>query len=298
MIPASIINEFGSDYVKMSSTDEVVYLCPFCLPVKGSPDKSGHLYIHLRKLVYFCHRCESRGSLKRSDEIVDDGRSVSSVLSKLFNDENRQDPYTYFIPSKYPKESDKAYEYLISRGIDDDLQRFYDIRIGDTFSDMFGRVLIPNIVKDNNFTDMYVGRTYIKDKKRYKNPIGAPKNKVVFNLHRIDKGLPIIITEGVFSAISAGKNAVALYGKYASDIQIKMILRNKPSLIYVCLDSDAYENSIDLCEKLRYNSQSEVRVVDLPTDKDPSDLGNDLFQGYLDKARPYSETEVFTAKLR
>jgi len=302
-IPPVIVSEFGSDYVKMSSTDEIIYRCPFCFKLRGDYDKKGHLYIHMKKLVYFCHRCGARGSLISkefdSDTILETREKFEDLLLSFVNKDVKECRYPYYIPSLYPYFSELAHSYLVSRGVTNDLQRFYDIRIGAIASDMFGRIIIPNIVHKTNYTDIYVGRSYVgHGKYKYKMPVNAPRGKAVFNLHRIKLGSPIIITEGVFSAISAGKNAVATYGKYVSDYQMKLILGNKPSTVFVCLDTDAFDTATKLCDRILSQSRVEVRLVELPEDQDPSDLGHEKFLDYLSNSKPYSKLGVMLSKFK
>lgn len=298
-IHPAVLDKFGYKPVKQTGFDEVIYCCPFCAGEIGSSDKKGHLYVNQKKLLYFCHRCGSKGSVlgdkndsDYTNQFIDD-IDIKEVLTK-FTKKEEPAKCQYYIPSLTPYEdSEKAYNYLVSRDVGIGLQKFYDIRVGDIFGDMFGRVIIPNKVERNIYTDMFVGRTYINHDKKYKNPVNSPKSKVVFNLHRIREGSSIIITEGAFSAISAGKNAVAIYGKYLSNYQYKLIVKNRPKLIYVSLDSDAFKESVELCSRFQSNTDIEVRLVELPHDKDPSDLGREKFLTYLDSASVFNRFKVF-----
>jgi len=122
------------------------------------------------------------------------------------------------------------------------------------------------------------------------NPFGENKRKCVFNLHRIPTGSPIIITEGVFSAMAAGNSAVATYGKYVSDIQLRQILNKKPSVIYVALDPDALKEATELCERiLKKSPNTPVHLVNMPDGKDPSDLEHASFMQILLQSYRYTK---------
>ena len=155
-------------------------------------------------------------------------------------------------------------------------------------TDMFVARYIREIPKDAQGKDMIP---------RYLNPFGDNRRKCVFNLHRIPKGVPIIITEGSLTAISAGSNAIATYGKYVTDSQLKTILSNQPSSIYVNLDPDAYESAVALCDKLLRMTSVPIYLVVLPDDKDANDLGHEDYMKYIINAKQYTKNSEILSSI-
>jgi DNA-binding LacI/PurR family transcriptional regulator len=144
------------------------------------------------------------------------------------------------------------------------------------------------------WTDMYNARTFINDPVRYKNPFSSKRNQIVFNLFRIKENCDrIILNEGAINSIIAGPDSVASFGKYISDEQLKMIIDKHPARIYVSLDTDAREKAEKLCNKLLSLSNSEIYLVELPDNKDASDLGREGYNYYIDTAKRYTNQSIY-----
>ena len=289
-----IEEKFGTDY-KETSGDEIRYDCPYCPEVRGKPDGDYKFYVNTKTLQYICFKCETKGKLTLDDELSDyinSDKDIFEQVKEFLNldkdeQEKEEDGEEFFkIPVESALSRETARDYLLGRGLTEDDIRYYSIRLGNISKrDFFGRVIIPNRIINAVYTDMYVARAYIESeekRKRYDNPSNSKSSEVVFNLHRIkDNPDKVIICEGVISAISAGRDAVALYGKYASDEQIKQIIDKKPDRVYVALDGDARKESKDLCSRIKKLYKGEVYCVLLPDEKDPNDLGHQKFQEYL-----------------
>ena len=79
----------------------------------------------------------------------------------------------------------------------------------------------------------------------------AAKSKIVFNELYIDWDEDLVLTEGVFDAIVAGKNSVPILGsslKEQSRLFKKIIENDTP--VYVALDPDAEEKASSLVQNL------------------------------------------------
>lgn len=301
IIPAPIIERFGNDPVAKSG-ENLIYNCPECQKRVGSIDEHGNLWVDTKKLVFHCFRCEWTGSIsnKSSKGYTFEQNPNSKVLAQktaealgLVVKRNSIKHFNYKIPSLSVRSVPDAMNYLYNRGIDDNQIDYYNMRFSSFLDGKYkNRIVIPNklIVKPDGTqtTDMFVARKLYNDADdlpKYLNPVGNNKSEVVFNLHNIPKGYPIIITEGVFSSISAGYNAVATYGKAVSDDQIDMILMNKPKYLYVSLDPDAIKFAIELCERIRAkDSQVPVYLVNMPMGEDPNSLGYSKYKECLDNA--------------
>ena len=320
-----IIQRFGVDnLVGKSGKDEYIYRCPFCQDNGKTPDLKGKLYVNNKLLKYHCFRCGKAGSLivnPKDIELYTPTPSNSELINRLeeqvgisigiTTSEDNTVKLNYEIPRFYPMPGSQEYNYLKSRGISDYLIKRYDIRIGSVVSKYAYRVIIPNrvIQKDeySDLTDMFVAR-YIFDipedeegrelVQRYLNPFGNNRRKVVFNLHRIKDNQPIIVTEGCFTAISAGLNAVATYGKLVTNIQLNQILAKKPSRLYINLDPDAYySDTLKLCSRInRLVPDLPLYIVRFKKEDgehaDASDISKEKYFYYLRNARLYNPFEL------
>lgn len=296
-----IYNKFG-DSVVGTSGNELIYLCPYCEDEVGSPDTKGHLYVNSKSYLYHCFRCGKSGYIRPSGveyeyDPVPTDNELYALLESALGETDRELP-RYEIPRGLVSPDSEGGRYLESRGITPEMVEFYSIRQG--VGNRRDRVIIPNQVFGDGRTDMFVSR-YIRPIPtdanghsafpKYLNPPGAQKARIVFNLHRVPEGSPVIICEGVLSAISAGRNAVAIYGKSISQTQLSMILSKSPSRIYVCLDPDAIGESYKLCHRLSVVSAVPVYQVILPEGHDPNSLGHETFMGYLSRTRRFDPVE-------
>ena len=117
----------------------------------------------------------------------------------------------------------------------------------------------------------FVSRAFYDTPQKHKNP-KVSKDIIGFDLY-VNWNEPIVICEGVFDAIAIRRNAIPIFGKTIPPKLEKKILDKKVSRIYVCLDSDAINNSIQLCEKLM-GWGIKVHLVQLDSE-DASELGYD-----------------------
>lgn len=323
LLPEQIVLRFGNDYIgshkSKNGSTEFLYNCIYCEENGKSPDTKGNLYVNSKSLKYFCQRCGASGKVDQSlkgytfDKIYDDHEFhniLSDILTKTPVD-NTHISIEYPIPKIRPSTGTEAWDYLIRRGITPSMMQYYDIRVGSFVSKYKYRIIVPNIVveddDENDITDMFVARYFREVPKdfngkdlfgKYLNPFGENKRKCVFNLNRIPPSVPIIITEGVFSSMSAGSNAVATYGKYVTDTQLTQILNKKPSSIYVSLDPDAYKEAVALCDRIeRIVPNLPLYLVDLPEGTDPSDLGHSLYMKFLLASPRYTKSANLIADI-
>lgn len=309
-IPLQVLEKFGDNAIGQSG-DELIYKCPFCQERRGTPDTKGHLYVNKKNLMYFCQRCEARGYLgdletkgydfTPTPTNVELMNSIGGIISRG----NRGQEY-YSLKDSYPITENlkfsiyemQAINYLYNRGFNLRTIKFYGIRLGDIFSRYRYRIIVPNeikIIDDTEYTDMFVARWFSAETEdyngkkisKYLNPRGENRRSSVFNLHRIKDGDPIIITEGCFTSMSAGRNSVATYGKYITSIQLTKILAKNPSLIYVALDPDALDAARKICHRIYQSTDIPLKLVILPDGEDANSLGHEKFMSYLRRSIDY-----------
>lgn len=293
-IPYQIIAMFGPDPCGDNGKDEVIYYCPECISRHGSPDTKGKLYVNTKTLKYHCFRCDYKGQIGRHvkidyDKIYEEDKDNLEV-EELIKDINiinyGQDLFDLKIPIDKVFESKEATEYLFKRGFTEKQLEYYDMRVGN-LNQEFGRIIIPNQVKKQVYTDFYSARTYIDQKPKYHNP-GKEKSKIIFNLFRQPEDNPIIIVEGALTAIAAGYHAVATLGKTITREQASQIFEKHPSKIYVNYDYGAESFAENACKLLK-SMKPDVPIYNvlMKDDRDAADLSYEEYVKCLESAQEY-----------
>lgn len=292
--------KFGKDYILNERSCEMEYVCPFCFKKIGKIKTDRKFSVHVgndprKSLKYNCFRCGTRGKLRnfsiKADE--EDGHFRRFLFELIKYDEidpDADEENMFYIPNVKIQKGTVAYNYLISRGFDDDKISFYSLRLG--LNNLFGRIIIPNRLFGDNWTDIYQARTYIGDEPKYKNPVGVNKSEIVFNIQNQVKGGDIVIVEGMLTAIAGGKNCVGTFGCSPSKSQIKQILDLNPRSITCCYDNDeAGRRGLEkLLKELKDQFIGELYYVFMPQGKDAADLGETEFKKYVEKnKRVYSK---------
>lgn len=121
----------------------------------------------------------------------------------------------------------------------------------------------------------------------------------IFNFNLASKLPRIVLTEGVFDALTVGPEGVSGFGKQYTETQLRLILDNiEPHQeLYILLDRDAItvknaqgeSTTIKMAERL-YSEHEETYIVIPETEEDPNDLGKervwDLINNKAIKASP------------
>lgn len=167
--------------------------------------------------------------------------------------------------------------YLMERGLTRDDINYYGI--GEGTGDHTAWVVLPSFNRTGR-CEYWVSRNIRK--KAYRNPQVDRKYHVCF----LEKALEyspgeVIVCEGIFSAIAAGRNAVATLGKLVTDSQLSTMYKAGVRRVILALDGDAWKETLDTAERC-LKIGLETRVVALPFDKDPDDLGKEQFRWYVD----------------
>lgn len=120
-------------------------------------------------------------------------------------------------------ESDKAKSYFISRGINIDSMKYFELG----YSENMNMVTVP-VHSPDGMPIGIVGRSV--EGKSFKNSTNLPKSKTLFNIHRAKKvGSHVIVVESSFDAIrvhqSGFPNVVATLGGFLSTEQQHLLNR-------------------------------------------------------------------------
>lgn len=174
-------------------------------------------------------------------------------------------------------QNDRAKEYFYSRNITDG--SFVNFKLG--YSDKQDMVVVP-VFDEFNRCLGFVARSV--EGKSFKNSVGLPKSKVLFNLNKVKRS-SIIVVESSFDVIrlnQAGFNAVATLGATVSRTQIHLLQQYAKSII-VCPDAD--DAGKKMVDRIVGGVKNKIiEVVSLTGAKDVGDLSDhemkDLFNQY------------------
>jgi len=154
------------------------------------------------------------------------------------------------------------------------------------------RIIIPSY-DSNGQLNYFVGRDFYKGGMKYKNP-PVPKDIIGFDLY-VNWSEPIILCEGVFDAMAIKNNSIPLFGKTILPKLYKKIVENRVSHVTICLDDDAFKDSIEMASKFMDNG-IKVNFVKLKGN-DPSDLGYHKMIEQLDTSMGMNFKELMRMKI-
>lgn len=274
-----------------TTTGELKFNSPFRHKFRdpSKEDRKGHLYVNIRKSKFICFKSGVAGSLSYlfhllgldlDEEPVRSVASFDAIRGRLRCLGKRQG---FKLPraeipdwSRPVLAGSEVHRYLRGRGVADEDIDYYGIREGS--GEYAGWLVVPNLNSEGE-CEYWVSRN--TRKKSYLNPQVDRRFHVGF-LNQAISASPdhVIICEGVFSAVSAGRDAVASYGKLVTDDQLRRIWDSGVRKITLALDGDAWKETLDTARR-GLKIGFEVRVVPLPRDKDPDDLGRPAFRSLL-----------------
>ena len=184
-----------------------------------------------------------------------------------------------------------ALRFLRKRGItSEDIKRY---NLGYCSEGVYqNRIIIPSYDSIGKL-NYFVGRDFYASTLKYKNP-PIPKDVIGFDLY-VNWSLPIILVEGVFDAMSIKNNSIPLFGKTILPKLYGKIIENKVKDIFIILDSDAFDDAIQITEKF-VNEGISVNFVKLDG-KDPNDLGYKKMITKIDNSLPMDFKQIMEMKL-
>ncbi len=192
----------------------------------------------------------------------------------------------------------RAVKYLNKRGISN-----YQIRkhkFGFCMSGIYkNRVIIP--ITEGNDLKFWIARAispseYLKEKSPSNEDYQISKSEVIFNVeHAARKYHSIVISEGIFDALSWGDIGVSLLGKTLYQEQLNILLDYRELLtgeVFIALDYDAYDKATEMAEVL--SEYFSVSIVNIPEEyDDPNNVllkkGKKYMAKLLEEAESYSE---------
>lgn len=270
------ISQLGHFISVRNNKDELRFNCPFC------NDEDYHLYVNIRKLKYFCQRCNAKGRTNVSKETISEFTPVEGKVD------------TRVLPLKLPLPfagglTPAGQRYLDSRGLKQSDVLRHRLYCSAPNTIYFGRIIIP-CNPYSGFCDYYVARSYTKFPfPKYLNPPGA-RNKLFISPTEHDEYFPqywkqdeVMLVEGPFDYLKASRHGptVCLLGKSLS-IPLAMGLVARFSKAYIMLDQGMVESLAGLRIHEMLNSHfEEVRLVKCPK-ADPGEMEPEDFQHLLE----------------
>ena len=230
------------------------------------------------------------GVVQSTFEDVQDWKSVANIIDFSERaEEKEEEKITLSLPkefitltgNKIAPLSIAARKYLKSRGVTE--QQIAWWKMGYCSSGEYeGRVVIPSF-DDEGDLNYFISRSY--DKKaypKYKNP-PASKN-IIFNDLFVDWSSDIILVEGVFDAVVAGRNSVPLLGSTLNQnsVLLQKIVKEDAG-VYIALDPDAKKKELEIIKTL-LDFDIEVWKVDIGENEDVGSMSKGNFQKCLNKA--------------
>lgn len=285
----------------------VYYICPFCAKVGKIKRKFA---INVQSFQWKCWVCQQRGnnlfSLLRKLNKWHFKQRLFSLKVKKPTQQGKKVVNTLQLPKQFIPLSGgrqfllkpKALKYLRRRNITDYQIRKFNIGVCQT-GRYQNRIIIPSYDQNGNL-NYFTGRSMDKQNQyKYLNP-KFQKDKIIVFQNMVNWNYPIIITQGMFDAITVNFNSIPLMGKTLPQKLLQKMLYYDAHVI-VSLDPDAEQAQQKIVKKLNNMGLYQVYYVNLK-DKDPNQMGRINYWKYvLSNKRKYtisSSLDVLKQKVR
>jgi len=286
-----LTNVLGPTY---RTNNEFLFRCPYCDHHKRK------FSVNLDKGYYKCWVCDTRGkNLYRVIRRFGTNRDKSqwrdltseidyNKLEDLFS-EKAEEKQILEMPEGFVSLANKAVpptgfaarNYLRKRGVSK--QDIVWWKMGYCSKGEYeGRIIIPSFDGEGDL-NYFVSRSYDRASyPKYKNP-SVSKN-IVFNDLFVDWSSDIILVEGVFDAIVAGRNSVPILGSTLNQhsVLLRKIVKEDAG-VYVALDPDAKKKELQIIKTL-LDFDIEVWKVNIGDNEDVGSMEKEQFQKCLENA--------------
>ena len=284
---------------KLTKQDEYMFFSPFVSHYKPK------LQINMSSQKWHCWVSNQGGHSLYSlfKKINADSRYFSELKDIVFiptKKDEIESKVVVSLPREYQSLSSKssslfykhAIHFLKRRGINEtDIKKH---KIGFCDNGVYqNRIIIPSY-DDYGVLNYFVGRSFMGDGMKYKNP-NVSRDIIPFDWF-IAWSFPIVLCEGVFDAMSIRTNAIPMLSKKPSKSLLRKIFEKNVQTIYIALDEDARKDAYNLSEFFR-NFGIDSKVVKLPKNKDPNDLGFEQMTNLIDETISSSFSDMIQAKL-
>ena len=284
---------------KLTKQDEYMFYSPFVSHYKPK------LQINMSSQKWHCWVSNQGGHSLYSlfKKINADSRYFNELKDIVFIPSKKDEVESKVIvslPREYQSLSSKskslfykhAIKFLKQRGINEtDIKKH---KMGFCDDGVYqNRIIIPSY-DENGILNYFVGRSFMGSSMKYKNP-NVSRDIVPFDWF-IAWSYPIILCEGMFDAISIRTNAIPMLSKKPPKSLLRKIFEKQVKMIYIALDDDAKKDAYNLSEFFK-DFGIDAKVVNLPKDKDPNDLGFDKITDLINKTISSSFSDMIQARL-
>jgi len=266
--------------VGVRPTGDEVYICPFCLSIRKSPDRVGHLFVNKSKWggIYHCYRCGESGPLLG---MLYPRKPTELLTSDLEKENGSIEMPPFFVSLKESTNDFFPYykDYAVKRGLTKELISKFNVGFTvDLGSVFYGRLIFCFYDKGGELSFVQ-GRAVLKDiqPKYY-----SRGKKVLAKSFQgsVDSGL---VSEGLFDMIKASKyipSACLFTHRIRNDSPlIKELKHSFTKKIYLALDSDVPGSIIPFMKVIR---DREIVPVFIPK-KDIGELSDRKLKEVIDK---------------
>lgn len=281
----------GDEKLHYEHRGQISFDCPEC----DDERHKGNMEVNYFSHVYKCWSCsDENGTHGPLGKLFDKygNKKHKKVYNILQPEDNKPkekklpklrlpDNFTLFKDSspRYPVYQ-QAYNYLKSRGINDEVIEKYSIGFCDK-GNHAGRIVIPSYDM-NEKLNYYIARSWDPHTKaKYKNP-EAEKDKIIFNEKLIDWEKDIYLVEGAFDSVFL-PNSIPMLGKHMSELLFETLYEKAKGNIIICLDSDAWADSVKLYHNINGGSlYGRVKIIKITGDSDVADLRGNINDYYYE----------------
>jgi len=303
-----------SEAKRKGSKGDYAFNCPWCNHRKSKRK----LYINLNSSSknfsnWQCFVCDNRGKslfslLKRLDAEKVYFRKLGDILDKpgykyaKSNEDDEDHQKTLELPDEFrPLWEDQPgiiYKHAIKH-----LQN-RNLSVGDVVKHQIGyctsgeynkRIIVPSYDRNNKLNYFVARRIWDTQFPKYKNP-STNQNSIVPFDSLINWREPVTLVEGVFDAIAVRRNAIPLLGNKLSESLYCRLVEAQTNSVNIALDSDMRQTSLQMGERLMDEGFT-VKLVDLPKNSDPGDIGFEEMQKRIRNSDPLSFSSVLSRKL-
>ena len=300
-VMAILHNHLGKS-TKHKKEGENSFDCPFCNHHKKK------LQVNVESQKWHCWVCNAKGlaisSLLRRSKAP---QHIFPKLKEIYGDSAIKNhngkqaqtvctlPDTYrplYIKNNTPHYRNALHYAMVNRGLS--LVDIVKYEVGYCEGGLYGGMLIVPSYDENGLLNFFTGRSFYETATfKHKNP-SASKDVVGFDSH-INWNEPVTIVEGAYDAITTKRNAIPLFGKRILPILRGKIVNNKPPILNLALDPDAYRDSLEQIEYF-LNNGINVHYVDLK-DKDPNEAGYVDMLNLIDNSQEVSFFDLIKYKM-
>ena len=286
-----LTNVLGHPY---RSNNEYLFTCPYCNHHKRK------FSVNIDKGYYKCWICDTSGKniyrvirrfgtshdkaqWREFTDTIDYDKLEDLFAEKIEEKQILEMPegFISLANKEMPPTGFAAMNYLRHRGITKQDIAWW--KMGYCINGEYeGRIIIPSF-DDEGDLSYFVSRSYDRScYPKYKNP-PASRN-IIFNDLFVDWSSDIILVEGIFDAINAGRNAVPILGSTLNQnsVLLRKIVKEDAG-VYVALDPDATKKELEIIKTL-LDFDIEVWKVNIGDSEDVGSMKKEQFQKCLENA--------------